>query len=413
MAASPQRSPFTSADDTAETPEQAGCSADSKEKEIIVIKDDDDTSSSDSEAIDISDLHFGRRSQPLRYSRATRYHLLLEVALERKRQKEEDCRTLKAPCKEKVQEKPDATKERASQGSRKSCSAKKDKGGGSACALLYTTDPFASSSEESDGDWEPLAVYGEAARRRLRSRHSETESDSNAETDGEEWGDDSSGDDKTGAEASGGKGATSAAKEVNADAEAPVVAASEENGAAEMGSGGWRGDRKNQAGGREAAKEGSRETGAYRHAQEEAGAAIQATPRGRGARGGRGRKGGEGEAEETDVASAQKIPRRVLVRKVSKAEGYAQGNSAEDGLAAAEFGCSPKQGSSHLKAKRVHPISSSRSTSAGDAHESTMQEKSKHEATEERKQRRKGEAPERSRTARAKAALAELEEAAV
>lgn len=42
------------------------------EHEVIVIKDDDDSTSDDSDAVGVNDLQFGRRAQPLRYSRATR-----------------------------------------------------------------------------------------------------------------------------------------------------------------------------------------------------------------------------------------------------------------------------------------------------------------------------------------------------
>ncbi|KAL8443095.1 hypothetical protein Emag_006122 [Eimeria magna] len=150
-----------------------------KEREVIVIKDDDDPTSSDSDATGVSDLRFGRRTQPLRCSRATRYHMLLEVALERKRQRQES----KAPCSK------DASKA-------KTC---KSAGGGERdkvrggkqqqkdyCALLFAKDPFDTSSDETDADWDPTAVFGEAARRRLKSRRSETESDSEEDTDASE-----------------------------------------------------------------------------------------------------------------------------------------------------------------------------------------------------------------------------------
>lgn len=94
--------------------------------------------------------------------------MLLEVALERKRQRQESGASASKPI---TTNKDEAKGKGAKEEDRRQQT-------GNPCVLLYTKDPFASSSDESDGDWDPTAVYGEAARRRLKSRHSETESDS-------------------------------------------------------------------------------------------------------------------------------------------------------------------------------------------------------------------------------------------
>ncbi|KAL8432960.1 hypothetical protein ACSSS7_004217 [Eimeria intestinalis] len=151
-----------------------------KEREVIVIKDDDDPTSSDSDNTGVCDLRFGRRTQPRRYSRATRYHMLLEVALERKRQRQES--KALAGSKDAVKAK---TSKSAGDGEREKGKKKKQQEK-NYCALLFAKDPFDTSSDETDADWDPTAVYGEAARRRLKSRRSETESDLEEDTEGSE-----------------------------------------------------------------------------------------------------------------------------------------------------------------------------------------------------------------------------------
>ncbi|KAL8452844.1 hypothetical protein Emed_001142 [Eimeria media] len=165
-----------------------------EEREVIVVKDDDDPTSSDSDVTGVCDLKFGRRTQPLRCSRATRYHMLLEVALERKRQRQES----------------KTSSSKTSKSARGEKGREKGRGGGKQhhhhqqkdyCAMLFEKDPFdTSSSDETDADWDPTAVFGEAARRRLKSRRSETESDSEEETDASE--EEGEGDDSNNADAS-------------------------------------------------------------------------------------------------------------------------------------------------------------------------------------------------------------------
>lgn len=94
--------------------------------------------------------------------RFCRYHMLLEVALQRKRQRR--IRGCKEPGRPRSTTLASAKKTRAE----------------SSCALLYSTDPF-ETSDESDADWDPCKIYGDEARRRLKSCQSETESDSQEE----------------------------------------------------------------------------------------------------------------------------------------------------------------------------------------------------------------------------------------
>lgn len=140
---------------------------------VRACQEETSSSSNDSDGEGLSDIDFGSRSQPLRYSKATRYHMLLEVALERSRRRKE------------------RGSERAADGTLKSTkliknTTRKASEASSSCAQLYA-DPFATTSEESDdGEWDPAVVYGEAARRRLKSCYSETESESEESADEQE-----------------------------------------------------------------------------------------------------------------------------------------------------------------------------------------------------------------------------------